>query len=166
MQRKGTPARKWSRCQILTSGITLPTEFVFDVRMLHMLTDSVIAATVALLVSKLEGTTFVRVKIIYYHDMLPYPLPIHLCKHQNMIYLFNSPCIFLNCFKTYCLRFVWIPYGGWHFETNHALWFLRHINRFIYVAHFSVKQCSELLFTGLNSHMYLLWISEFYSIKL
>ena len=27
---------------------------------------------------KLEGTTLVRVKILYYHDMLPYPLPIHL----------------------------------------------------------------------------------------
>ena len=57
---------------------TLPTESVLVVRMLHMLTDSAMAATVALLVTKFEGTTFVRVKILYYHDILPYPLPIHL----------------------------------------------------------------------------------------
>ena len=91
---------------------TLPTESVVDVRMLHMQIGSAMAATVALLLIKLEGTTSVRVKILYYHDMLLYHLPIHLYKHLNMIYLFKSPCIFLNCTKTYCLRFVWIPYRG------------------------------------------------------
>ena len=66
---------------------TLPTESVFGVRMLHVLTDSAMAATVALLVIKIEGTTFVRVKILDYHDMLTFLLPIQLYKHQNMIYL-------------------------------------------------------------------------------
>ena len=36
---------------------------------------------------QIEGTTFVRVKILDYHDMLPFLLPIHLYKHQNMMYL-------------------------------------------------------------------------------
>ena len=36
---------------------------------------------------QIEGTTFVRVKILDYHDMLPFLLPIHLYEHQNMMYL-------------------------------------------------------------------------------
>ena len=62
---------------------TLPTESVFGMRMLHMLTDSAMSASGV----QIEGTIFVRVKILDYHDMLPFLLPIHLYKHQNMIYL-------------------------------------------------------------------------------
>ena len=40
------------------SNYTLPTESVFDVRMLHMLINSALAATG----DQIEGTTFVRVK--------------------------------------------------------------------------------------------------------
>ena len=36
----------------------------------------------------------------------------------------------------------------------------RHINRFIYVAHFQCQTMFRITFTGLNSHMYLLLISE------
>ena len=57
---------------------------VFGVRMLHMLTDSAMSASGV----QIEGTTFVRVKILDYHDMLPFLLPIHLYKHQNMIKFF------------------------------------------------------------------------------
>ena len=119
--------------------VALPTESVFGVRMLNMLTDSAMSASGV----QIEATTFVRVKILEYHDMLPFLLPIHLYKHKNMIYLWNSSCTFLNCITTYCLRriwlcmdslwrltfdgCVWIPYGGWHFEPNHTLWFWRHI---------------------------------------
>ena len=58
-----------------------PTESVFDVHMLHLLTDSAMAATG----DQIVGTTFVRVKILYY-QMLPFTLPIHLYKHPNMTY--------------------------------------------------------------------------------
>ena len=68
---------------------------------------------------QIEGTTFVRVNILDYHDILPFPLPIHLYKHPNVIDLCNSPCAFLNCIKAYCLRLAWIPYG--HFDPNNAL---------------------------------------------
>ena len=139
---------------------TLPTESVFAVRMIHMPTDSAMSASGV----QIEETTFCeRKKILDYHDMLPFLLPIHLYKHQNMIYLWNSSCTFLIVLKhiVWDLHgFVWIPYGGWHFEPNHARWFLRHINRFIYVAHFQFQTMFRITFTGLNSHMYLLWISE------
>ena len=62
---------------------TLPTESVFGVRMLHMLTDSAMSGSGV----QIEGITFVRVKILDYHDMLAFILPIHLYEHQNMIYL-------------------------------------------------------------------------------
>ena len=67
-------AHPFGRLRHLLDVDTLTTESVFDVRMLHMLTDSAMAATG----DEIEGTTFVRVKILYYHDMLPFPLPIHL----------------------------------------------------------------------------------------
>ena len=46
--------------------------------MLHKLTDSAMSAPG----DQIEGTTFARVKILDYHDMLPFLLPIHLYKHQ------------------------------------------------------------------------------------
>ena len=48
-----------------------------------LLTDSAMSASGV----QIEGTTFMRVKILDYHDMLPFLLPIHLYKHQNMINL-------------------------------------------------------------------------------
>ena len=95
---------------------------------------------------------------------LAFPLPIHLYKHQNMIYLCNSSCTFLNCIKTYCLRLVWFcmdSLWGWHFEPNHALWFVHHFNRFIYVAHFSVSNYVQNYFYWLKfSYVYfvIIWI--------
>ena len=75
-----------SRSRLSLSLSHSPHRVCFGVRMLHVLTDSAMAATVALLVIN-GGTTFVRVKILDYHDMLPFLLPIHLYKHQNMMYL-------------------------------------------------------------------------------
>ena len=76
---------------------SLSPQSLFLVRMLHMLTDSAMSASGV----RIEGTTFVRVKILDYHDMMPFLLPIHL------IYWWNSSCTFPNCIKTYCLRRVW-----------------------------------------------------------
>ena len=143
----------------LSFQITLPTESVFGVRMLHMLTDSAMSASGV----QIEGTTFVRVKILDYHYMLPFLLPIHLYKHQNMIYLWNSSCTFLNCITTYCLRRVWFCMDSlWRltFWTESLTVILTPWNRFIYVAHFQCQTMFRITFTGLNYHMYLLWISE------
>ena len=66
--------------------------------MLHMPTDSAMAATVALLVIKLEGTTFVLVKILYYLGYLAlsvtnslvltsnYDIFVQLCMHIPKLY--------------------------------------------------------------------------------
>ena len=63
----------------MTCDVTLPTESVFGVRMLHVLTDSAMAAMYSGAPGdQIEGTTFVRVKILDYHDMLPFLLPIQL----------------------------------------------------------------------------------------
>ena len=138
---------------------TLHTESIFDVRMLHMVTDSAMSASGV----QIEGTTFLRVKILDYHDMLPFLLPIHLYKHQKYDIFVK---LFMYIPKLYkhivwdVYGFVWIPYGCWHFEPNHARWLLRHINRFMQVAHFQCQTMFIITFTGLNSHMYLLWISE------
>ena len=109
-----------------------------------------------------EGITFVQLKILYYH-MLPYPIPIQLYKHTDMIYWWKSQDTFLHFIKTDCSRFIWIPYGGWHFDPNHAKWLLRHINRFMCD---SFETMFRLTFMSLNSFVLVvnIWIMNWHEL--